>query len=191
MACEPPPKLEITETIFDDMAADRDEFKRIVMQYYTYFCYLCGYKPLINDFKLKLMHDHFKRLLAEDSISDHFEIAGALFNSLWRWGYEVKVSDFEELNIVSKMPKELVELLKEHPIQLPAFEFGLSICDYFELEEGEPIVRPAVDANNYDFYKKIFCINLEFNLSEAQLYGRIYRALYTPTSPFQPYPLPE
>ncbi len=84
-----------------------------------------------------------------------------------------------KLDIVSSMPEELVEFLKKYPTKLLAFEFGLSICDYFN--EGKPVARQVVDANNYDLYKRICYIDFGDTWSHSP--GMIYRALYVPLLP--------
>ncbi len=187
MAYERAEKLEITETIFDDMAKNPEEFERHTRKFYTFFCRPCGYEPRLLDARLLDAYVAFRRdkkhmsnsLPDKNSVPDHFKIAGVLVYWLRRFA---PVSDLRDLSSTREASEDLMELLKKYPSEILAFGFGLSICNYFESEKKyNPVGKPSVDANFYN----IICYMMKFKNISPHSLGAIYRALYVPLLPLQ------
>ncbi len=183
-----PQKLEIVETIFDDLASSSDNFEIFVRKHYTAFCYEGSYEPQIHEACLKDAHAAFCRdkenmpnsLPDSSSTPDHFKMAGVLVYWLRRFA---PVYELRSLNLGYPSTEDLRELLEKYPSELLAFEFGFAICHYFESEkEGNSTAMPAIDANSLDFYKTI-CYMMKFKNMSPHSLGAVYRALYVPLLP--------
>ncbi len=182
------PQLNITKNIFKDLARSQKFFDRQIKMYYTYFCRSGSYEPLLIDARLQDAYVAFRRdkkhmsnsLPDKKSPPDHFKMVGVLVYWLRRFA---PVCDLRDLGTTSNMPKELVELLKEYPSELLAFVLGMSICYGFESEKiDNPNGAPAINANNYDFYKMI-CYMMKFKNISPHSLGVVYKALYIPIMP--------
>lgn len=182
-----PETLEFTRDIFEDIAEDSEVFCERITQHYTYLFAKGGYMPIIQEKHLYDAWDAFchDKNHAADSLHpeskgkpDHFKLSGILAYWLRR---STPVCGLRNLNLVHQKYPIFQELLKKYPSELSAFDMGLFICSRFETErvDNSSSYVPAIEANNFDYYRDICFLLKRKSLSPHSL-GMIYRSLFVP-----------
>lgn len=183
-----PQTPEIAHEIFDEMADSGDGFAAHVRRHYAHLCFYCGYEPVlspsrVDDAWISFRRDkkHAAHSMPGGGAPDHFKLCGILVYWLRRFA---PVYDLRDLNMAYRAHPALSELLKKYPSELPAFDFGMTVCDFFERHRKENASGvPAVgECDNFDYHESV-CYLMKFkNLSPHSL-GMIYRSLYVPVGP--------
>lgn len=200
-----PSAPEISETIFDILADELPEgecekcgamrwrgasgvepghknFREIVRQHYYYTAYKAGTEPEINDARLsdawqqfRFDRRHYRKSLPNNEMPDHFKLSGMLAFWLRR---AAPVYGFRDLNLGVKRDDNLRALLEKYDSEYLAFDFGLTICEFFENNRpgrGQKLVPDFPP----DFYETISYFMKFKNLSPHAM-GIIYRSLFMP-----------
>ena len=175
---------EITPELFENLSRSLDDFSQHVRKHYTVLCFAGGCEPVFSDGRLEDAWVAFQRdkkhatnSMPDNGNPDHFKLSGVLAYWLRRFA---PVYDLRDLSMVRDAPPTLVELLKKYPSELPAFDLGLSACSFFEqCKKGQPAGAPAVEANNFDYYKAM-CYVMKFKSLSPHSMGMIFRSLYVP-----------
>ena len=181
-------KLTITSAIFEELADSEKEFAKKVRVFYTDFCRGAGYEPAWIDARLddawvafqRDKQDVRKSLPKGSPGGDHFKLCGILVYWLRRYA---PVADMRDLSMnIAALPgaDKLQPLLQKYPSELPAFEMGLTICDFFaENAANGGTDRPGVDL---DYYEAV-CYLMKFKSISPHSMGMIYRSLFVELAP--------
>lgn len=181
-----PEAPEITPEIFDDMAGSKKIFASHIRKHYVALCYGGGYEPRFNEGRLddawvSFQRDkkHAARSMPDGGAPDHFKLSGILAYWLRRFA---PVYDLRDLSMVRFAPATLADLFKKYPSELPAFDLGVSVCDFFERrKKTNPAGGPAIEENDFDYYKAM-CYVMKFKSLSPHSMGMIYRSLYVPVA---------
>ncbi len=163
------------------MAKSPDDFENHTRKYYRRSCLPSGYEPELVGKRMQDAHEAFcvgknemENNFLENKKYDHFDMTGILVYWLQRF----QPVTLRDLSSVRGAPDYVIDLLRKYPSEALAFDFGLSICDYFESQKKEnPTGKPAVKDDNLEYYNKI-CRMMKFKSMPPHSLCMIYRTLY-------------